>query len=79
MKAKLIPLKYDFIGKTGKHFDGYEKVLLEYDGCPETVFHVDLLWNDFEHTEIHKRLCDGETVDVEIQVRDITPRDEELQ
>jgi len=66
---KLIPLKYDFTGKSGKRYVGYEQVMLEQDGQPVTMFHVDLLWNTPEHKAIHERLCAGESVEVEMTFR----------
>jgi len=66
MKHKLIPLPYDFTGKTGKRYTGYEDILLEQNGCPMCMFHVDLLWTTDEHRAIHERLCAGETVEVEL-------------
>ena len=69
MTTKLIPLQYDFTGKTGKRFVGYEQVMLQQDGSPATMFHVDLLWNTPEHKAIHERLCAGETVEVEMTIR----------
>lgn len=67
MTTKLKPLQYKFTQRhTGKEFLGFEHILLEVDGCPITMFHVDLLWNTPEHKEIHERLCQGETVEVEL-------------
>jgi hypothetical protein len=63
---KLKPLPYNFTDKNGNTYAGFEQVLLEQDGQPATLFHVDLLWNTPEHKEIHERLCAGETVDVDI-------------
>ena len=72
MTEKLIPLKYDFTGKTGRRFEGYDHILLEQDGIPVCMFHVDLLWTTPEHQEIHARLCKGETVEVEVTFKAVS-------
>jgi hypothetical protein len=67
MTIKLRPLPYNFTQKsTGRLISGFEQILLEADGSPLTMFHVDLLWNTPEHKAIHERLCAGETVEVEM-------------
>ena len=37
------------------------------------MFHVDLLWNTPEHKAIHERLCNGETVEVEMYFKAVEP------
>ena len=70
---KLIPLHYKFTGATNdKEYAGYEHILLEQNGCPVTMFHVDLLWTTPEHKEIHEKLCQGQTIECELILREVT-------
>lgn len=68
MKVKLTPMKYDFLGKSGKRYTGYEQVLLEKNGQPIALFHADLLWP--EYSEITDRLYKGEAVEVEVDIKE---------
>lgn len=69
METRLIPLKHNYTYRDGRVSSGFEQIVLEYDGIPAALFHVDLLWNTPEHKAIYERLCAGETVEVEIFVK----------
>lgn len=69
IKAKLMPVQFEWTSANGDHHKSVEKVMLITDDYPEALIHIDSLI-DFGD-DLYNRLVSGETIEAEITVKEM--------
>ena len=67
MKARLVPMVFEFTSHRGDRVSTCEKVLLIVEDYPETLIHIDSIVKG----ELATRLISGEELNVEITVEEV--------